>query len=96
MATYYARLMDAETDGEGSYQFDGPGDLMGSTADEIVSMFFEKTQQEVLSHSADWELNGVMKNRDRGVVTAIGSLIPEKNDPPIPFLLMISNHNSRS
>ncbi len=31
-----------------------------------------------------------MKNRDRGVVTAIGSLIPAKNDPPLPFLLMIS------
>jgi hypothetical protein len=93
MTTYYARLMDAETGGEGSYQFDGPVDLMRSTADEVVAMFFDKVQHEVLTRNADWELNGVMKSRDRGVVTAIGSLIPEKNDPPIPFLLMISDHN---
>ena len=68
----------------------GFGDLMSRTADEIVTVFFDHVEKEVLRRHADWEINGVMKNRDRGVVTAIGSLIPAKNDPPLPFLLMIS------
>jgi hypothetical protein len=29
-------------------------------------------------------------------VTAIGSLIPERSDPPLPFLLLISNGKARA
>ncbi len=94
MITYFARIMDAETGSEAGYKFDGPPDLMSRTADEIVGAFFGEVEREVLQDHLDWELNAVMNNRDRRVVTAIGSLIPEKNDPPIPFLLMISDHNS--
>ncbi len=90
MPTYHARMLDAETGGEGRYRFDAPADLMSRTADEIVATFFDHVEKEVLRRHADWEVNGVMKNRERGVVTAIGSLIPHKNDPPLPFLLMIS------
>jgi len=90
MPVYHARMLDADTGGEGRYRFDGPADLMGRTADEIVTVFFDHVEKEVLRRHADWEINGVMKNRDRGVVTAIGSLIPAKNDPSLPFLLMIS------
>jgi hypothetical protein len=90
MTTYHARMLDAETGGEGRYRFDGPPDLMKRTADEIVAVFFEHVEKEVLRRHADWEINGVMKSRERGVVTAIGSLIPDKNDAPLPFLLMIS------
>jgi hypothetical protein len=96
MATYYARMLDAETNGEGSYAFEGPSDLMQKTADEIVSLFFDHVEKEVLRTHADWEVNGVMKNKERGIVTAIGSLIPEKNDPPLPFLLLISNQANAS
>jgi hypothetical protein len=95
MTTYFARMMDAQTGGEGGYKFDGPPDLMGRTSDEIVSVFFEAVDHEVLHDHVDWELNAVMNNRERHVVTAIGSLIPKKNEPPLPFLLMISDHNSR-
>ncbi len=28
MATYYARMLDAETNGEGAYTFEGPADLI--------------------------------------------------------------------
>jgi hypothetical protein len=51
--------------------------------------------QKILCDSGDWELNAVMNNRDRRVVTAIGSLFPKKTEPPIPFLLMISDHDGR-
>lgn len=91
MTAYYARIMDAQTGSEAAYKFDGPGDLMGRTADEIVQVFFEDVDEEVLQDHADWELNAVLNNRERRVVTAIGSLFPKKNDPPIPFLLMISD-----
>ena len=92
MATYYARMLDAETNGEGAYSFEGPDDLMRKTADEVVTTFFEYVEKELLQGHADWEINGVVKNKERGIVTAIGSLIPEKNDPPLPFLLLISDH----
>jgi len=95
MATYYAQVMDAETGGEGNYKFEGPDDLMRLTGDEIVSIFFDKVGPAVLRKHADWELNGVINNRDRRIVTAIGSLIPDKNDAPMPFLLMISDRNPR-
>jgi hypothetical protein len=90
-------MMDAETDGEGSYTFEGPDDLMSRTADEIVNVFFDHVEKQVLENHVDWEINGIMKNSERGVVTALGSLIPQVGDPPLPFLLMIStegtNHN---
>lgn len=91
MATYFARMLDAATNGEGAYTFEGPDDLLKKTADEIVTTFFGYVEQDVLKTNADWEINGVMKNRERGVVTAIGSLIPEKDDTPMPFLLLISD-----
>ncbi|MFA5949565.1 MAG: hypothetical protein WC807_04720 [Hyphomicrobium sp.] len=93
MTTFYARMLDAETNGEGAYSFEGPEDLMTKTADEIVAAFFHHVETEVLSRHADWELNGVMKNKERGIVTAIGSLIPDKDDVPMPFLLLISQQS---
>jgi hypothetical protein len=93
MANYYARMLDAETNGEGSYVFEGPDDLMHRTADEIVALFFDHVEREVLKTHADWEINGIMKNKERGIVTAMGSLIPQKDDPPLPFLLLITGEN---
>ncbi len=93
MATYYARMMDGATGGEGAYEFTGPDDLMSRTADEIVTTFFDHVENQVLTRHADWELNGAIKNRPHGVVTAMGTLIPERNDEPLPFLLMIAAHN---
>ncbi len=96
MTTFFARIMDGETGNEGAYQFEGPANLMDLTADEIVGAFFEEVDRQVLHDHLDWELNAVMNNRQRHVVTAIGSLIPEKNEknvPPIPFLLMISDRD---
>jgi hypothetical protein len=90
MANYEARMLDAETGGEGHYRFTAPDDLFSKTADEIVTTFFDHVEQEVLRHHVDWELNGIMKNPDRRVVTAMGSLIPARNGPPLPFLLMIA------
>jgi hypothetical protein len=92
MVRYFARIMDAQTGGEGGYEFEAADDLMGRTGDEIVNTFFDAVDHAVLHDHADWELNGVVNNRERRV-TAIGSLIPKKNEPPIPFMLMISDRD---
>ena len=94
MTTYYVRMLDAVTGGEGSYQFEGPTDLMQRTADEVVSHFFEHMEPEVLKQHVDWEINGVFKNKERHVVAAIGSLIPGKDESPQPFLLLVADHNA--
>lgn len=91
---FTARMMDAATGGEGSYEFEGANDLWKKPADEIVAVFFDHVEKEVLKHNADWELNGALKNKERGVVTAMGSLIIDPNEPALPFLLMIAKHTA--
>lgn len=93
MATYYARVLAADRDAEGIYQFDGPDNLFDVTADEIVNVFFSHVEQDVLKHHVDWEINGILKNKERHVVTALGSLIPHEGVAPMPFLLMISDRD---
>ena len=44
MTKFFARMLDAETDGEGGYAFEGPEDLLSRTADEIVNTFFEQAE----------------------------------------------------
>ena len=95
MTTYFARMLDAENGNEASYEFSGPPDLMNLTANDIVGVFFDDVDHTILDDHVDWELNAALKNPERRVVTAVGSLIPKKDTPPIPFLLMISDHNGQ-
>jgi hypothetical protein len=94
VARYYAKMIDGQTGGEGSYQFDGADNLMSLTADEIVSTFFDHVERDVLQRHSDWELNSVMKNKPLRVVTALGSLVPANGGDPSPFLLMISERKA--
>lgn len=87
---YTARMMDAKTGGEGYYEFDSTQDLFKKPADEIVAAFFDHIEKDILKHASDWEMNSALKNRERRVVTAMGSLILDANEPPLPFLLMIA------
>ncbi len=90
MATYNARMMSGDGAGEGHYTFEADADLMKKTADEIVGVFFQHVEKEVLKHNVDWELNGASKNKAHGVVTAMGGLITDDDHPAMPFLVMIS------
>lgn len=90
MATFHARMMSADSSGEGHYTFEADADLMKRTADEIVSVFFHHVEEEVLRGKVDWELNSVFKNKQHGVVTAMGGLITDEDQPAMPFLVMIS------
>jgi hypothetical protein len=89
MTKFTARLMDGNTGGEGAYTFEAPDDLMKQPVDEIVDLFFTNASAKVLTEHVAWELNSVMRNKERNIVTAMGSFLHAK-DPPVPFLLLIS------
>jgi hypothetical protein len=58
-------------------------------------MLFDEIVQAVLDDHVGWEFNAVINNRERRGVKAIGYLIRQRCDPPIPFPVMISDRNSR-
>lgn len=89
MAKYAARLMDGNTGGEGAYTFEAADDLMKQPVDEIVDLFFTSASAKVLTEHVAWELNSVMRNKERNIVTAMGSFL-HNEDAPVPFLLLIS------
>ncbi|MDX2263740.1 MAG: hypothetical protein NW215_02030 [Hyphomicrobiales bacterium] len=92
MRKYGARMLDAATGGEGSYTFHYDGDLFKETADEVIHQFFEHVDKTVFAHHVDYEINASFKNKERRVVTAIGSLIIVRGgkEEEMPFLLMVS------
>ena len=90
MALYRARIMEAVNGETGAYEFDGAEDLMDDTPVRVVRAFFEHVDRAKLPPHADWELNAAFKNRERGVVTCMGSFHLGAEQPPAPFLLMIT------
>lgn len=90
--TYRAVMLDGATGGEGRYTFTYSGDLMKETADEVIHQFFQHVDKAVFSHHVDYEINSAYKNKDRRVVTGLGSLIIERagKAEELPFLLLIS------
>lgn len=91
MSTYVARMMDSATGAEGSYRFEHREDLMGRPADDIVAAFFEHAEREVFSHGhVEYELNGVVKNKEQQTVVAIGSLRMQGDADFQPFTIFIA------
>ena len=63
MTTYRARLMDADSGGEGTYDFEEREDLMDGTPVRIVRAFFEHIDRTVLhTRFIDYEINAAFKN----------------------------------
>ena len=90
MALYRARLIDGLSDSEDSFEFDANADLMSDTPVRIVRTFFGYADPtKFRTKHADWELNAAFKNRERGVVTCMGSWHLGGDEPPVPFLLLI-------
>ena len=89
MTTYRARLMDAETGGEGIHDFEAADDLLTRSPMRVVRTFFERERRTELSDNVeDYELYAALKNKQHGVVTAMGALVVDGNE--LPFMLMIS------
>ncbi|MGX1307619.1 hypothetical protein AB7M35_002339 [Amorphus suaedae] len=90
MATFIANMIDAETGSDNRYDFEGPDDLLDRTPVRVVRHFMEIVDRDLLpKEHIDYELNAAIKNRQLGVVTAMGSMMLERGGE-IPFLLMIS------
>ena len=91
MAIYRARLVDAETPAEMAYEFEAQDDLMNQTPVRVVRTFFEHVDRSMFpTKHVDYEINAAFKNRERRIVTCMGSPHFEGDVPPAPFLLMVA------
>lgn len=92
MARYQARMLDSVSGAEGAYTFEHRDDLMSRPADDIVAAFFEFAEREVFTRDhVEYELNGVLKNKDLKTVVAIGSLHMHDHPNDVqPFTIFIS------
>lgn len=90
MTTHYqADMMDARSGQGGRYTFDGEDGLLKKSPVKVVRAFMEYVDtQELRKEHVDYELYSALKNKDLGVVTAMGNLILDSGE--IPFLLMIA------
>ena len=90
MTIYTAIVVDGDTGGEGRYDFEYDGDLMKHSPGTAVRTFMESVDRDVLpTEHVDYELNAAMKNTAGTIVTALGSLIRER-DGAVPFMMMIA------
>ncbi len=90
MTKYTAIVIDAETGGEGRYDFELGDEFLKKSPDKIVHAFMDFVDRDVLpAEHIDYEINAAIKNPASTVVTALGSLIRE-HDGALPFMMMIS------
>ncbi len=87
--TYYAAMMDAETGGNQSYQFEAAPDLFSRPARDIVDAFIGSLDcYGGRAAPLAYELDSAVVKSDKQVVMATGLL--DVGIGGIPFLLMIS------
>ena len=73
-ATYVAAMMDAETGGNQNYEFEGAADLFRKPAHIIVDAFMASmASEDGRPAPLSYELNSVIKKRQKKVVMATGS-----------------------
>lgn len=90
MAVYRARMLDALTPGEDTYEFQARDDLMNDTPVRIVRAFFETIDRSLIPVvHVDWEVNAAFKVADRGVACVMG-LLHLKEGAPVPFTVFVS------
>lgn len=91
MAIYRARLLDGESWQGGAYDFEAQDDLMSNTPVRVVRAFFENVDRAMFpTQHVDYEINAALKNRERGIVTCMGSLYLAGDAPPVPFVMMVA------
>ena len=95
MTTYRVDMMDANSGQSGSYQFEADKGLMKKSPVKIVRAFMEYVDEKQLPKMhLDYELYSALKNKEHGVVTAMGNLVLDNGE--LPFLLMISEKRERT
>ena len=81
--------MHGERGGDGSYEFDGPDDLFSHSAMTILRTFMAHLEASAGLGHIDYHVNAAMKNKEKQVVTSLGSLVFHGNDEQ-PFVCMIN------
>jgi len=90
VATYRARMIDALTPGEDTYEFEARDDLLDDTPVRAVRGFFETVQRQLIPvEHTDWEVNCAFKSADRGVACVMG-VLHLKDGAPVPFAVFVS------
>lgn len=90
MATYVARVMDAETGGEGTYEFQAPRKLIKKSPIRAIKAFMEHADHNIVTgHHIDYHINAAFNNREKRVITGMGSLIAT-DESEMPFVLLIT------
>lgn len=94
MATYRARMMDADSGGEGIYDYEDDEDLLRQSPVRVIRNFMEHVGRDIIPENyEDYELNAAFKNDTAQVIAGLGSLILV-NRPPLPFVIMISSKSA--
>ncbi|MBY8975517.1 hypothetical protein KHP62_06855 [Rhodobacteraceae bacterium NNCM2] len=91
MAKFRAIVCDAETGGEGQYDFEASGLLISASPMRVARAFFESeaAQKQILHHFPEYEIYSAFRHEDVWVVTLTGTLISADNRK-VPFMCMIS------
>ena len=89
MSKYLAVVMHGKRGGEGRYEFEGPGDLLGRTPVRIMRAFMDSIEATNGIGHIDYEINAALKNKQYGIVTVIGEVVFEGGDHQ-PFMCMLS------
>lgn len=82
MATYHATLMHGERGGEGTYEFEAEDGLIENSAMTMVRRFMEHLTDNAGLGNFEWHVNAAMKNKEKGVVTALGELVLSGDEEP--------------
>lgn len=83
-----AVVMGPESGTDSTYKFAAPDNLMDLPSDEVVEMFIHHLHDSgMLPDRNAYELNSAFKNREKRVVTGLGSLHFSNED--MPFVVMI-------
>ena len=69
--------------------FDGPDDLLSRTPVAVMRLAMDEIEKAAGIGHLDYELNAALKNSEKGVVTALGTLIFHEKEFQ-PFTCMIS------
>jgi hypothetical protein len=88
-AVCHAVVMGPVSGSDSKYDFEVDDGFFNKPADEIVEAFMSHIHREgVIKNEIGYELNSAFKNKEKRVVTAIGSL--HLNGDDLPFTVMIS------
>ena len=90
MAKFRAVVIDAETGGEGAYDFTGSGLLISASPMRVWQAFFESetAKESILPLFPEYEVYTAFRHEESWVITVTGALI-RGSGRKVPFMSMI-------